>query len=158
MIHRQKGRSAWPFRETEHRQSEPRFRAVSSCPSDAPVALRLPTERCPTLKLIRHPSAIAEPLTSLLPYHWGRSSLPRHTPRWIGAESGTAAGLFHIPRSRHDPKILGRDDAEVVGDRIAKVRPIARNLFAQETERRVGELRAGCIAFVVRNVSVHQAP
>jgi ATP dependent DNA ligase domain len=63
-----------------------------------------------------------------------------------------------IPRSRHDPKILGRDDAEVVGDRIAEVRPIARNLFAQETERRVGELRTGCVAFVVRNVSVHQAP
>ena len=63
-----------------------------------------------------------------------------------------------IPRSRHDPKILGRDDAEVVGDGIAEVRPIARNLFAQETERRVGELRTGCVAFVVRNVSVHQAP
>jgi hypothetical protein len=31
-------------------------------------------------------------------------------------------------------------------------------LFAQETERRVGELRRGCVAFVVRNVSVHQAP
>jgi hypothetical protein len=66
--------------------------------------------------------------------------------------------LAPIPRSRDDPKILGRDDAEVVGDRVAEVRPIARNLFAQETERRVGELRAGCIAFVVRNVSVHQAP
>ena len=63
-----------------------------------------------------------------------------------------------IPRSRHDPKILGRDDAEVVGDRIAEVRPIARNLFAQETERRVGELRTSCVAFVVRNVSMHQAP
>ena len=37
-----------------------------------------------------------------------------------------------IPRSRHDPKVLGRDDAEVVGDRIAEVRPIARNLVAQE--------------------------
>ena len=38
--------------------------------------------------------------------------------------------FLSIPRSRHDPKILGRDDAEVVGDRIAEVRPIARNLFA----------------------------
>ena len=63
-----------------------------------------------------------------------------------------------IPRSRHDPKVLGRDDAEVVGNRIAEVRPIARNLFAQETERRVGEVRTSCVAFVVRNVSMHQAP
>jgi hypothetical protein len=42
--------------------------------------------------------------------------------------------------------------------KIAEVRPIARNLFAQETERRVGELRTSCVAFVVRNVSMHQAP
>ena len=28
------------------------------------------------------------------------------------------------PRSRHDPKILWVDDAEIVGDRITKVRPI----------------------------------
>jgi hypothetical protein len=41
-----------------------------------------------------------------------------------------------IPRICHDPKVLGRDDAEVVGDRIAEVRPIARNLFAQETASR----------------------
>ena len=67
------------------------------------------------------------------------------------------SNILCIPGSRHDPKIVGRDDAEVVGDRIAEVRPIARNLFTQKTERRVGELRTGCIAFVVRNVSMHQA-
>src|ERR1700745_1518458 len=72
--------------------------------------------------------------------------------------SKSPVSFFTIPRSRHDPKVLGRDDAEVVGDRIAEVRPIARNLFAQENERRVGELRTSCVAFVVRNVSMHQAP
>src|SRR6516225_4669872 len=66
--------------------------------------------------------------------------------------------LESIPRSCHDPKVLGRDDAEVVGNRIAEVRPIARNLFAQEIERRVGEVRTSCVAFVVCNVSMHQAP
>ena len=34
------------------------------------------------------------------------------------------AGRQAIPRSRHDPKILWVDDAEIVGDRITKVRPI----------------------------------
>src|ERR1035437_9033838 len=32
--------------------------------------------------------------------------------------------LFVIPRSRHNPKILRIDDAEIVGDRITEVRPI----------------------------------
>ena len=63
-----------------------------------------------------------------------------------------------IPRSRHDPKILWVDDAEIVGDRITKVRPILRNLFTQKTERRIGELRASCVALVVSDVSVHEAP
>src|SRR5450759_4757098 len=31
---------------------------------------------------------------------------------------------YTIPRSRHNPKILGVDDAEIVGDRITEVRPI----------------------------------
>jgi hypothetical protein len=42
-----------------------------------------------------------------------------------------------IPRSRHNPKILRVDDAEIVGDRITEVRPIPRNFFTQETERRI---------------------
>ena len=63
-----------------------------------------------------------------------------------------------IPRSRHDPKILWVDDAEIVGDRITKVRPIPRNLFTQKTERRIGELGASCVALVVSDVSVHEAP
>ena len=65
---------------------------------------------------------------------------------------------FPIPRSRHDPKILWVDDAEIVGDQITKVRPILRNLFTQKTERRIGELRASCVALVVSDVSVHEAP
>ena len=63
-----------------------------------------------------------------------------------------------IPRSRHDPKILWVDDAEIVGDRITKVRPIPRNLFTQKTERRIGELGTSCVALVVSDVSVHEAP
>ena len=65
---------------------------------------------------------------------------------------------YSIPRSRHDPKILWVDDAEIVGDRITKVRPIPRNLFTQKTERRIGELGTSCVALVVSDVSVHEAP
>jgi hypothetical protein len=74
-------------------------------------------------------------------FFWGRHA-------WRAAR--TAGHIWRamrtIPRSRHDPKILGRDDAEVVGDRIAEVRPVARNLFAQETAHRLGELRTSCVA------------
>ena len=63
-----------------------------------------------------------------------------------------------IPRSRHDPKILWIDDAKIVADRITDVHPIPGNFFAQETERCNGELGASCIAFVVRDVFVHEAP
>ena len=63
-----------------------------------------------------------------------------------------------IPRSRHNPKILGIDDAEIVGDRITEVRPIPRNFFTQETERRIGELGASRVGFIVRDMLVHHAP
>jgi hypothetical protein len=35
---------------------------------------------------------------------------------FIYVELNCRSGLRNIPRSRHDPKILGGDDAEVVGD------------------------------------------
>ncbi len=63
-----------------------------------------------------------------------------------------------ILRSRHNPKIVRIDDAEIVGDGIAKLGPVAGNFVAQESERRVGELDAGRIGFVVGDVSVHEAP
>jgi hypothetical protein len=68
------------------------------------------------------------------------------------------AVMFAILRSRHNPKILWIDDAEIVRDRITEVRPIPGNCFTQETERRIGELGASCVAFIVRDVSVHEAP
>jgi hypothetical protein len=67
-------------------------------------------------------------------------------------------GTKGIPCSRHDPKIVWVDDAEIVGDRIAEVGPVAGNFFAQEAERRIGELGARCVGFVVRDVSMHEAP
>ena len=63
-----------------------------------------------------------------------------------------------IPRSRQNPKILGVDDSKIVGDRITEVGPISGNRFAQEGERRVGELSASCVAFVVGDMLVHDAP
>ena len=80
-----------------------------------------------------------------------------------GSCAGTLKGLdsrslLNIQRSRHDPKILWVDDAKIVGDRIAEVRPVPGNYFTQETERCIGELGASCIAFVVRDVPVHETP
>ena len=66
--------------------------------------------------------------------------------------------MITIPRSRHNPKILGVDDTEIVGDRITDVRPIPRNFFTQETERRIGELGASRVGFIVRDMLVHHAP
>jgi hypothetical protein len=39
-------------------------------------------------------------------------------------------GLDYIPGSRQNPKILWVDDAEVVGDRIAKALPVFGDFFA----------------------------
>src|SRR5580704_359676 len=69
--------------------------------------------------------------------------------RWWGRTRANA-----ILGSPHNPKFLWVDDAEIVGDRITEVRPVPRNFFTQETERRVSELGACCVAFVVRDVSV----
>jgi hypothetical protein len=57
--------------------------------------------------------------------------------------------------SPHNPKFLWVDDAEIVGDRITEVCPVPGNFFTKETERRISELGACCVAFVVRDVSVH---
>jgi hypothetical protein len=66
--------------------------------------------------------------------------------------------LLYIPGSPHNPKFPWVDDAKIVGNRIAEVRPVPGNRFAQETKRRIGELGASCTAFVARDVSVHDAP
>ena len=86
-----------------------------------------------------------------------QSASEAETERELGVEERLGA-MIDIPRSRHDPKILWVDDAEIVGDRITKVRPIPRNLFTQKTERRIGELGASCVALIVSDVSVHEAP
>src|SRR5271155_811766 len=70
----------------------------------------------------------------------------------------TSPSLSGIPGSPHNPKFLWVDDAEIVGDRITEVRPVPGNFFTQKTERRISELGACCVAFVVRDVSVHEAP
>ena len=89
-----------------------------------------------------------------------RKPLSRHVivGLWNGGWLPVLGHFSSIPRSRHDPKILWVDDAEIVGDRITKVRPIPRNLFTQKTERRIGELGTSCVALVVSDVSVHEAP
>jgi hypothetical protein len=83
---------------------------------------------------------------------------PRHRILKAGTIEFGGAGIDCILRSRHNPKILGVDDTEIVGDRIADVPPIPRNFFTQETERRIGELGASRVGFIVRDMLVHHAP
>ena len=53
------------------------------------------------------------------------------TKRWL--EVGIAdrnERAIVIPRSRQDPKIGGKDDAEIISDRIAKLAPFPRDFVA----------------------------
>src|SRR5580698_134795 len=68
------------------------------------------------------------------------------------------SGAYSLLGSPHNPKFLWVDDAEIVGNRITEVRPVPGNFFTQKSERRISELGACCVAFVVRDVSVHEAP
>jgi hypothetical protein len=83
-------------------------------------------------------------------------------PRFVEAHARAAEFVLppgeYILGSPHNPKFLWVDDVEIVGDRITEARPVLGNFFAQKTERRISELGACCVAFVVRDVSVHEAP
>ena len=65
---------------------------------------------------------------------------------------------FHecITCSRDNPKVLG-DMTRKSSVTIRVVAPNFGELFTQEFERRVGELGACCVGFVMRDVSVHDA-
>jgi hypothetical protein len=63
-----------------------------------------------------------------------------------------------IPRSRDNPKILWANDAEIIGDGAAEAVPVLGDFAAQEIERGVRELSACGVAFVVRDIPVHEAP
>ena len=66
--------------------------------------------------------------------------------------------IVTIPRSRHNPKILWVDDAEIIGHQITASSPVLGDFLAQEIERGVRELSACGVASVVRDVLVHEAP
>ena len=51
---------------------------------------------------------------------------PHHHPTHLSTAQTSPP---HIPRSRHNPKILGRYDAEIVGDRITQIGPVPGNRF-----------------------------
>ena len=60
--------------------------------------------------------------------------------------------------SCQDSEIRGIDDAEVVGDLIAKGAPVFGHGLCQERHRRRFEVAEGGIASVVGDVFVHHAP
>ena len=80
------------------------------------------------------------------------------TSKSTGLDADAMRSANILPGSRQDPKILWRNDTKVVGNRIAYLGPIPGNLVAQEIERRSGEFSAVFVAFIVRDVSVHNAP
>src|ERR1019366_9823767 len=63
-----------------------------------------------------------------------------------------------IPGLRQNSKILWADDAKIIGDGIAEALPVLGDFVAQEIERGVRKLSACGVAFVVRDVLVHDSP
>ncbi len=63
-----------------------------------------------------------------------------------------------IPRSRQNPKILGRDDAEVIRNLVAIGAPFSGYLLTQERQDRGFEIGERRMTSIVRDVLVHQAP
>ena len=63
-----------------------------------------------------------------------------------------------IPRSRHNPKILWADDAKIIGDKVAEAVPVLGDFVAQEIERGGRELPTCRVAFVGRDIFVHETP
>src|ERR1039458_3478614 len=82
------------------------------------------------------------------------ASLTRSTALWIAFNSS----LCPIHCSPDNPEIGWFDDAKIICYRIAQFSPVLRDLFAQEPECRVSKLGAGRVAFVMRDVFVHDAP
>ena len=79
----------------------------------------------------------------------------RETPaleHYYGCGADAIAGL------RHNPKILWRDDAEIVGDGVAEGGPVFWNLSAQKIEHLAGELGASVIGLVAGDIFVREAP
>src|SRR5580700_985583 len=64
----------------------------------------------------------------------------------------------YILRSHQNPKKLWIDDAEVVCDRIAEIRPPFGNLVAQERQNGVGKRMKITPGPVVSEMLVHDAP
>ncbi len=84
---------------------------------------------------------------------------PPTTPDLLAAsDSGVSNTDNIIPRSRQNPKIRGRDDAEIVRDLVAVEAPVPGYLLAQERQDRVAEVAEGLVALVVGDVLVHQTP
>jgi hypothetical protein len=63
-----------------------------------------------------------------------------------------------IPGLRDDPKIVGRDDAKVVGDSVAEAVPFFGNSSPEEAQDCRSELREGFIASVIGDMFVHYSP
>ena len=66
--------------------------------------------------------------------------------------------ITYIPGLLQDPKILVRDDAEVVGDGVAELRPPLGDSLGEELRYRRGEFIESGVALVVRYLPVHDAP
>src|SRR4051812_11853314 len=64
----------------------------------------------------------------------------------------------HLPRSRQNPKILGRDDTEVIRYLITVCAPSSGHLLAQEGQDHSSEISERRMTSIVRDMLVHQAP
>ena len=76
----------------------------------------------------------------------------------LGRAPETLPFNVNILCSLQDPKILRRDDAEVVGYGIAVDVPLSRHLLAQERQHRLTEISERLVTSIVGDVLVHQSP
>ena len=106
----------------------------------------------------------ATPMGRTIRMYWGPAVLsaeiaePDGAPVRVRLLGEDLVAFRDIPRSPENPKILGVDDSEIVGDLVAIVAPFSGQLDAQEVQDGLAEVLERRVAPVMGDVPVHQPP
>ena len=74
------------------------------------------------------------------------------------AQNAAHVDIDDIPRSPENPKILRRNNSEVIRDAITPVSPVLLDFFSQESQHFLAKGVIRRITFVVSYVFVHKPP
>ena len=115
------------------------------------------------VRFVRAPSDSARTKRRRAPSRFPASPAPRTNARRGTILNGRREDHRHaaegsIPRSGQNPKILGRDDTEVIRYLITIDTPFSGNLRAQEREDRRFEVSECRMTSIVGDMLVHQPP